>query len=38
MIITVFIGLCNCFNGYYGESCGTIDPRAVYERWNNALN
>lgn len=28
-------GECQCFNGYYGHDCTSMDQRAVYEVWNN---
>lgn len=31
-------GLCQCFNGQYGEDCSINDPDAVYEYWNKAVD
>jgi hypothetical protein len=27
-------GICQCFNGYFGENCSTIEDRAKYAFWN----
>jgi hypothetical protein len=29
-------GVCQCFNGQYGDDCSINDPDAVYEYWNKA--
>ena len=31
-------GLCQCFNGQYGEDCSINDPDAVYQYWNKGFD
>ncbi len=29
-------GLCQCFDGQFGDDCSIIDPLAVYDHWKKA--